>query len=654
MKQQPKKEKVNLSRTISEKIDSCWSEKAKRRGLPKIRWWEFPAILRHINQIVCVKPVDGFSKGLQLELKKMGRVFEHGVSVGCGDGTKEFELMKEGIVKRFTLFELSTEMIKQARRKAESLGLLDRVELIQGDCFLHEFTEKVDLVHWNNSLHHMLDTKKAIKWSYDILSPGGVFYMDDFVGPTRFQWSDEALKLGTRIRRVLPKDFLKDPHRKGRYLSRELTRPNARRLKDSDPSEAADSSSIMQSVKEYFPNAKIKLTGGLIYHATLNDILHNINESDEKDKAILELSLIIDELSLNSGVESQYAAVIALKEKLETRYEQIAPLDQRNLQNVRRGLRPGRWLVTEPLGRTAKALLPYYRRLVPPRVKAMVPVTLRHAVERRLLKEWEGARPRVIVQQKEAGCLQGAYEEQHQEQAISCNLCGSTCFVAMKNRPNARCASCGSLERTRLLYLYLEKLGLPQPGSKVLHFAPEKGLYDAISKIVDAEDYIVADIEPNIYPFAKNIVKFDLCKDVEGLRDNYFDLIIHSHILEHVKCNLSYILFHLHRALKQDGWHICVIPFSGGSYEECFVNIEAAEATRRFGQFDHVRRFGRDDIDNSLGKILSFDKDFDATRDFPPEILRKYNIPETSWCGLTMDTVLRLRKYDMRLINSGQ
>jgi SAM-dependent methyltransferase len=56
----------------------------------------------------------------------------------------------------------------------------ERVDLIQGDCFAHEFNEKVDFVHWNNSLHHMLDANKAVKSSYDILSPGGVFYMDDF------------------------------------------------------------------------------------------------------------------------------------------------------------------------------------------------------------------------------------------------------------------------------------------------------------------------------------------------------------------------------------------------------------------------------------------------------------------------------------------
>jgi phosphoglycolate phosphatase len=233
-----------------------------------------------------------------------------------------------------------------------------------------------------------------------------------------------------------------------------------------------------------------------------------------------------------------------------------------------------------------------------------------------------------------------------------CNLCGSTSFVAMNNRPNARCGSCGSSERIRLLHLYLEKLGIPQTGMKVLHFAPERGLYNVISKVVNTADYMTADIDPHRFPFAKNIVKFDMCTDMESLPDNHFDLIIHSHVLEHIKCNVANVLFHLHRALKIDGWHICVIPFSSGTYNEDLNDISHEEATRRFGQFDHVRRFGRDDINESLGQILNFDTQFDATKDFPVQILRKYNIPERSWRGLSPATVLILRKSDIKMVNS--
>ena len=375
-----------LPKTVSEKIDSYWSEKAIRKGPSRTRWGEFPTIIRHINQLVCGKPVDGSSMGIRLELKKLGRSFEHGVSVGCGEGTKEFELMTEGIVKRFAMFELSTERIKRARERAESLGLLGRVELIHGDCFLHDFKEKVDFVHWNSSLHHMLDTEKAVKWSFDILSPGGVFFMDDFVGPTRFQWSTEALKLGTRVRRVLPEGFLKNPYKEGSYISRELSRPDAQELADSDPSEAADSSNIIKSVKKYFPNAEIKLTGGLIYHATLNDILHNIDESDEKDKAILELLLIIDELSLNSRVESQYAAALAVKPGLDVRSAHTSIAGTGAPSSARRTPTLLSCGSAERLARMTKAVLRYSTRFVPLPIKTIMPLRFRQTVNR-LLRE---------------------------------------------------------------------------------------------------------------------------------------------------------------------------------------------------------------------------------------------------------------------------
>ena len=77
-----------------------------------------------------------------------------------------------------------------------------------------------------------------------------------------------------------------------------------------DPSEAADSERIIQSVKKYFPNAEITLTGGVIYHHALNDILQNFDE--EKDKWVLNLFMIIDDLCTDLG-ETHYATALAIK-----------------------------------------------------------------------------------------------------------------------------------------------------------------------------------------------------------------------------------------------------------------------------------------------------------------------------------------------------
>ena len=291
-------------------VDRVWSNK---KNLSKNRWWMFPTVHRHVNKLVCGEPLDWASAGLNYKLQNLGIKFEHGVSIGFGDGSKEFKLMNDGIVNKFTLFELSEERIKVATNKAKLYGLTDRVQFIRGDYNLHKFDEDVDFVHWNNALHHMLNVEEAVKWSYEILVNGGVFYMDDYVGPSRFQWTDAQLQLGTRIREILPDRYLKNMVEPDKLLNRTILRPDVRSIEKMDPSEAADSSSILDNIKKYFPDADINLTGGCVYNPALNDVFSNINESDEKDKTILELLLIIDDLATKAGVEALYATALAIK-----------------------------------------------------------------------------------------------------------------------------------------------------------------------------------------------------------------------------------------------------------------------------------------------------------------------------------------------------
>lgn len=229
---------------------------------------------------------------------------------------------------------------------------------------------------------------------------------------------------------------------------------------------------------------------------------------------------------------------------------------------------------------------------------------------------------------------------------MKCNLCGSSDFVEMNGRPNARCRHCGSLERTRLMWMYLSRIQM-DGAFRALHIAPEKGLYAALTKRLASKNYKVADINPKLYGFAKNCQQIDLCNLDSQLSDNY-DLIVHSHVLEHTPCNIAYTLCHLHRMLKPGGKHVFVVPFMKGRYDECFQDIGDEERVRRFGQDDHVRRFGRDDLNEHLGKILKLPNQFDATKDFDNEDLRSANIPITHWTGFTSSTVIIVDKHDAR------
>lgn len=231
----------------------------------------------------------------------------------------------------------------------------------------------------------------------------------------------------------------------------------------------------------------------------------------------------------------------------------------------------------------------------------------------------------------------------------ACNLCGSSDWADMGSRIKVLCNQCRSLERTRVFKLFLERAGLPKPGMSVLHLAPEMSMYRFLSD-AQLEAYDVVDIAPENFRFA-NIRRLDLCTDAANLPTNFYDLIIHSHVLEHVPCNVTAVMFHLHRSLKSSGLHLMCLPFLDGAYEEDLSDITPESANKRFGQADHVRRFGKIDVQLTLGMVFRIPKLYSLYEYFTKEKLDECNIPERERSGFTGTSVFPLRKDDLLLVD---
>lgn len=235
---------------------------------------------------------------------------------------------------------------------------------------------------------------------------------------------------------------------------------------------------------------------------------------------------------------------------------------------------------------------------------------------------------------------------------MECNLCGGSKFRDHHGQSKLLCVTCFSLPRTRMLWAHIDRYATLSAESKVMHIAPEKGIFEKISKTVEPKNYSLFDIDIARYAFAGDQISYlDLCTGTQDLDDNSFDLIIHSHVLEHIPCNITYVLYELHRLLKPRGKHICVIPFLSGLWDETFATLPDAEATRRFGQPTHVRKFGAKDRDRSLGCVLKLPSEYDAEAEFGSENLKKWCIPERFWQGFHPATVLVLEKDDMLLLS---
>jgi phosphoglycolate phosphatase len=196
--------------------------------------------------------------------------------------------------------------------------------------------------------------------------------------------------------------------------------------------------------------------------------------------------------------------------------------------------------------------------------------------------------------------------------------------------------------------LVIDDRSLLASGARVLHIAPEAAL--ARSFVDAGAECRFVDLDPAGLPDVPDVERLDLCRDLDAVADRSFDLIVHSHVLEHVPCNYTYVLFHLHRLLTDDGAIVCCIPFVPGHYgSSTSPSLTDDERNELYGQWDHVRRFGTDDLDLSLGRVYDLPATYDA-RDLVDEaLLVGANVPRYAWTGYTPHSVLVLAKGDYRL-----
>lgn len=197
---------------------------------------------------------------------------------------------------------------------------------------------------------------------------------------------------------------------------------------------------------------------------------------------------------------------------------------------------------------------------------------------------------------------------------VSCPCCGGRfrSFVPYAGRSGARCPRCLSVERHRLLWLYLKTNHVLFEGSSILHFAPELSLQDNL-RAIEGTRYVSADLSPfslaerrvdiTDIPFGDATVDFGLC----------------NHVLEHVTDDRR-AMTELVRVLKPTGVAIMQHPVDRGR-ERTFEDVTVTsprERDRVYGQRDHVRIYGRDFTDRLTAagfevEVKDFFRDLDRS-----------------------------------------
>lgn len=186
-------------------------------------------------------------------------------------------------------------------------------------------------------------------------------------------------------------------------------------------------------------------------------------------------------------------------------------------------------------------------------------------------------------------------------------------------RNNVLSPSTLSLERHRLLWLYLQRetnFFTSTEKRKVLHFAPEQEFYKRFKNQKNIE-YVTTDL---LSPLAD--VKADICN--LPFKDNEFDIVFCNHVLEHIPDDTK-AMQELYRVMKPGGMGIFQIP-QDLSREKTFADdtiTNPKERAKIFGQYDHVRVYGRDYFDK-LSSIGFKVHEIDYTVKLSPTEVEKY------------------------------
>lgn len=279
-----------------------WSARADK----VLTWQDHPVINEHINTRVSGDPavnwLDMFARDFG------GHGFECALNLGCGFGDLEAHAFSRGLIQRFTSIDVSGKAIAEAKERLCGHDVDFRREDINR---LRSEPETYDVIFAAASLHHFTELELVLDRVRGNLKPGGFFVFDEYVGPSRFQWRHEQLRIINELLAALQPRHRRDLRSgRGRRKKRVFMPPLDETSRDS-PFEAVRSEEILDMVEERFEIVIKKNYGGAILHPLLDGIAGNFGESDEDVSLLGRLAGLERELERAGVIGSDFTVVVA-------------------------------------------------------------------------------------------------------------------------------------------------------------------------------------------------------------------------------------------------------------------------------------------------------------------------------------------------------
>ena len=276
----------------------------------RYHWLNHPVTREYLQQRISGDPSVGSLAYWQA--KYFPRPLGHALSLGCGFGGFERSLLQINGAEHVTGIDVSGGAIDGARSLAEQGGFADRITYQVFDLNKYSLpAASYDAIFGISAVHHIENLEKIFDQCHQALKPGALLFLDEYIGPTRWQYSDDIKDIINRILAILPPRFRRRFHAPG-VLATEAWRPDLLWFETTDPSESIRSADILPELKRKFDIIDFRPYGGAILHILLSGIAGNFLELREEDTALLQLMAFLEETLEQKGIiKSDFAAIVA-------------------------------------------------------------------------------------------------------------------------------------------------------------------------------------------------------------------------------------------------------------------------------------------------------------------------------------------------------
>jgi SAM-dependent methyltransferase len=233
------------------------------------------------------------------------------ISLGCGFGGLERDLARRGMIREMDAYDLADGAIMEARRLAAEAGY-GWIRYHVADLETQGFpASHYDAVFAHSSVHHVERLEALFATVHRALRPGGIFHLNEYVGPTRFQWTDAQLQSINDYLDTIPERLRQTPN--GRKPP--VERPTIEQMLAMDPTEAVRSADVREVLSQHFTIVEERPYGGTLLHMGLADIAQNFGVADLEAVAHLQRFFDLeDTMMANRTIGSDFSVITAVRD----------------------------------------------------------------------------------------------------------------------------------------------------------------------------------------------------------------------------------------------------------------------------------------------------------------------------------------------------